>query len=240
MKLIKQIIPFLIVGLFLSAGSSFAQSKKEKEERINQRMQIELQIEMDRLQNKLELEMMLKETRKIDAVELKAIMEDQKKIQEHAMQQYQSILENLQITVTDAENIVVPEFNFRSRGKSLSYPEMVTSFYGESKESTSLRIHKSVEDLTFSTKFKYDVQEGSNYFHFNASGSVEGGTILISLVDPTGKEVHQFEVSPLADVSWSQRFKWDEEDEDEYFGVWTIVVSAKEATGRYEVTVRAN
>jgi len=243
MKILKQFVPFLILGLILSGGNVLAQSKKEKEEKAKEIKRIELELKKEQLKKTKEIEKLLKEVRylsqdSINKEKLKAIMEDQKAIQEKAFKNYHIAWEDLDVELDELENFEVPEIGYRVFQNR--YPTMVTNFYGDSRESTSLTIRKSIEDLTFSTKFKYNVQEGSNSFHFEASGSVDEGSILIKLVNPNDKTIHEFEVSPLADVNWSQNFKWDEENAKTNTGIWTIIVSAKEATGKYQVSVRAN
>ena len=67
------------------------------------------------------------------------------------------------------------------------------------------------------------------------------GTLLIRLLKPGGEVLQEIEISPLADVSWNQDLRWDEdEDLNENLGTWLIVVSAKGASGHYSVNVRAN
>lgn len=242
MKILKQFVPFLILGLILSGGNVFAQSKKEKEEKVKELKKIEQKLEKERHEQQLkvtkDIEKLLKESKYFEQEKLKSIMEDQKRAQEDAFKSYYYKLEDFEMDLDELEDIVEPEVGYRVFQNR--FPTLVTDYYGRTKESTSLTIRKTIEDLTFSTKFKYNVQEGSDNFHFVASGSVEEGSILIKLVDPNDKTIHEFEVSPLADVNWSQNFKWDEENAKKNIGIWTIMVSAKGATGRYSVSVRAN
>ena len=58
--------------------------------------------------------------------------------------------------------------------------------------------------------------------------------------NPEGKVIHELEISPIADIEWSQDFRWNEEDAKNSFGTWSIIVTAKEASGNYNVSVRAN
>ncbi|MEA1877948.1 MAG: hypothetical protein U9N86_13915 [Bacteroidota bacterium] len=239
MKILKQFVPFLILGLILSGGNVLAQSKKEKEEKAKEVKRVEKELETKEkefLQQK-ELEKLIK-TKYLDQEKLKAIMEDQKRVQEEAFKKYHIAFEDFEVELDKIEDIAEPEIGYRVFQNR--FPTLVTDYYGRTKESTSLTIRKTIEDLTFSTKFKYNVQEGSDSFHFVASGSVEDGSIMIKLVDPNNKTIHEFEVSPLADVNWSQNFKWDEENAKKNTGIWTIMVAAKGATGRYSVSVRAN
>lgn len=238
MKIIKQIAPFLILGLIFSGGDALAQSKKEKREKAKQLEKV-VEYEVQKHKHQQELEELVK-AKYLDEEKLKSIMEDQKIIQEEALKRYHITLGGygLELGLDDIKKIEGPDFAYKVFQDG--FPTLVTDYYGQSKESTSLTIQKRIEDLTFRTKFKYNVQEGSDNFHFIANGSVKEGSIMIKLVDPSSKVIHEFEVSPLADVNWSQNFKWDEENAKKNTGIWTIEVSAKSATGRYSVSVRAH
>lgn len=237
MKLQKQFVPFLIL-IFLFAGSvSQAQTKKEKEETEKELRLMELEIKKDQHQKQQELEKMLKESKIMEEEELKAILEEQKN-HAQAIAKYRTKLGNYEFRMKDMEHIVVPEIKI---GTDLEgQPASIWAVYGGNRESTVLNIHKDINDVTFSTKFKYEVQKGSKSFKFSANGSVEKGTIMIQLLNPGDQVIHEFEVSPLADVDWTQSFKWNEEDAEGNSGTWTIIVSAKQATGNYSVNVRAN
>jgi len=222
----------MIVGMQVQA-----QSKAEKEEKAKKLRLMEMEMKAEQIEKQKELHEVLKEAKNLEATELKAILEGQKVIQREALKNYRISLKDYE--ENEVWNIDVPEmrFEFKDEASPSHFRNYVSM---SSSESTSLMIQKEIEELTFDTKFKYEVQKGSKSFQFSASGSVDEGTILIKLLNPAEKVIHEFEVSPLADVEWSQRFKWSEEDADKNFGTWIIIVDAEDATGHYQVSVRAN
>lgn len=238
MKIFNKHLTVLIAFLMIVGMQVQAQSKAEQEEKAKKLRQMEMEMKAEQVEMQKELQEALKEARTLEADELKSILEDQKIIQQQALKSYRRSIKDFE----DNEgtwNIEYPT-DIRQSWNRVS-PAHLENYIGvRSSESTSLSIQKEIEELTFDTKFKYEVQKGSKTFQFSASGSVEEGTILIKLLNPAEKVIHEFEVSPLADVEWSQRFKWSEEDADNNFGTWTIIVDAEDATGHYQVSVRAN
>ncbi len=243
MKILKQIVPLLILGLILSGGDAFAQKKKTKEkgkEEIEINLILEQEEKLEAEEKAIEKLLMkaeykdYKSQKEVDE-KLKAISERQQGLQEIAMEKYH-VIKNMDGKFESIEEISMPYFEVSDIADNY---QMVASPF-RPKESSSLTIRKHIADLTFSAKFKYNVQEGSNKFNFVANGSVNEGAITIKLVNPKGKTIHEFEVSPLADVNWSQNFVWDDENAKKNTGTWTIIVSAKNATGKYSVSVRAN
>ena len=249
MKIIKHSLSLVILGLLISGLSVQAQSKKEierKKEKNKQEVlrQLEEEIKKDQILNIEENMKALQESKILQEKELKALFEDQQEDRDRSLKEYQRAIQRWQ-DHSDEEMPRLPQIHFREWPSNPIEVEAISDLgylgmYSRSKETTSLNISKAIEDLTFDTKFKYEVQEGSKDFHFGANGTVNEGTILIRLINPDDDTIHEFEISPLADVKWSQVFKWDKEDADDNYGTWTIEVSAKQATGKYNVSVRAN
>ncbi len=239
MKVISKYLSVVLVVLFCAGLPLQAQSKKEKEEKAKQIEEFEKQMKLEQIERTKELEKALKESKLMEAEELKSLFEDQKQLQEDVIRNYRKSMEKLKDENATSWRFAVPEIEVENW--KTGEPLVLRSAFGfHSGESTSLNIHKDIEDLTFGSKFKYDVQEGSKSFYFGASGSVDQGIIRIQLLDPANKIIHEFEVSPLADVEWSQNLKWSEEDAKKNYGTWTIVVTAEKATGSYHVNVKAN
>ncbi|MFA5816957.1 MAG: hypothetical protein WC865_15225 [Bacteroidales bacterium] len=114
----------------------------------------------------------------------------------------------------------------------------VYSFNGN-RENTSLSISKTLEDVTFSTDFYYDVKNGSSNISFFVNGTLKAGELKITLKKPDKTAFQEITISPLADVNWNQQFRWDEEVTDEYLGKWTISITAAKANGNYRVQVNS-
>lgn len=200
-----------------------------------ERRTLEEELKKEQIEQRKELERALKESKVLKDEDIQAMIEQKLQYEEQAHKQYKENFSRIKKENIPSWSLVIPN----SPVEPFEPYTAIGTYFGNSRESTSLNIHKDVKELTFSTKFKYEVQEGSQSFRFSASGSVDQGTIQIKLINPAEKVIHEFEVSPLADVEWSQGFRWSEEEADDNYGSWTIVVSAKNATGSYQVTVRA-
>jgi len=107
------------------------------------------------------------------------------------------------------------------------------------RENTSLSISKTLEDVTFSTDFFYDVKKGSSNVSFYVAGTLKAGELKITLKKPDKTAFQEITISPLADVNWNQQFSWEEDESDAYLGKWTISISASKANGNYRVQVNS-
>ena len=258
MKIQKLFLPLLIISMFFSGSYTLAQSKseKEKEEKIRE---LEQKLEQALKEREIELEKALQESKMIQREELRELMESQKDIQQKAMEEYKKAWDKqseLYWHTPDSQFLrqrILVEPRLRNQYRVYTpddfdfdfdfepYEGLSGTFITSRDQRTALTIKKELDDVTFDTKFKYEVREGSNGISFRVSGSMDDGTLLIKLVKPGGDVLQELEISPLADISWSQDIKWDtEEEKDDNRGNWVIVVSAKGATGQYNVNVRAN
>lgn len=260
MKIQKLLLPILILSFIFSVSSAQAQSKGEKEqekkiEELEKKLEEALKIK------DLELEKALKESKRIQGAELEKILENQKKIQQKALEQYEKAQEYQDQYYFDADknyrkawenqsklfdknfsdkryHIVEPDWDFEF--DEMPFKSM-PNVYVASRGKTALTISKELDDVTFDTKFKYEVTEGSRGLSFNVGGGMEQGTLLIRLTQPNGNVLQEIEISPLADISWNQDLRWEtDEEKKENEGSWIIVVSAKNASGNYSINVRAN
>ncbi len=262
MKIQKLFLPLLILSMFFSGPLVQAQSnsEKEKEEKIRE---LEEKLEQALQLQEAELEKAFRSKKKINDQELKKILESHKKVQQKAREQYEKAWDLNKDRYRDQWEDNKEFFDSRAFEKSMknhnyrvvSPPDMDIYFEGDneallglsgtyittSRERTALTIRKELDDVTFDTKFKYEVTEGSNGLNFKVDGSMDEGTLMIKLVKPGGEILQEIEISPLADISWNQDMRWKkDEDKEENIGNWIIVVSAKGASGNYSVNVRAN
>jgi len=271
MKIQKLFLPLLILSFFFSAAVAQAQSKSEKEKAQQEKiMELEKRLEEALKIKEADLEKTLKESKRFQEEELKAIMENQKEAQRKAMEQYRkswktdedayykqwdaikeyrgdkySDLKHLEKDFFDKKQFdknykfVVPEMDILIEGDD--YPSFGGVFSTSDRDRTALTIHKDLDDVTFDTKFKYEVSKGSSGINFKVEGGMDEGTLLIRMVKPDGKVLQEIEISPLADISWNQDLRWEtDEEKKDNLGSWIIVVSAKNASGEYSVNVRAN
>ena len=260
MKIQKLFLPLLILSMFFAGTVVQAQSEseKEKEEKI---IELEKKLQQALKEREAELEKALKESKKFQNEELKKILEDQKKVDRKAMEQYRRAWDLSEDDRSghwqDARDYYDQKYLDRSHKnyQFRVYPPDVdidydfetfeglgnVYFSSSLKDQTALTVSKELDEVSGDTKFKYELTEGAKGINFKVDGSMNEGTLLIKLIKPGGEALQEIEISPLADVSWNQDVRWSEEEELEgNIGTWVIVVSAKGASGRYSVNVRAN
>lgn len=129
-----------------------------------------------------------------------------------------------------SELVEIPEmegFNFRTP-RYLSY----RSFYEE--EGNVLQLSKDLDNVSISKDFYFDVKAGHNSLDLNVDGTLESGELTIKVTKPDGEVFQEFQISPLADVDWSQKIDMDEEGKV-YTGKWTINLKGTGATGNYNI-----
>ena len=233
MKIRKLFLPILILTMFFSGSFVQAQSnsEKEKEQKIRE---LEKRLEQALHLQEIELQKALEQSKKINKKELHAILENSK--DQHDWRSFNRAMRDFNYKV-----ISPPDVDIYFEGENQAILDLEGTFITSSRDRTALTIQKELEDVTFDTKFKYEVTDGAKGLNFRVSGSMDEGTLLIKLVKPAGEVLQEIEISPLADINWNQDLRWKEEDEKkDNVGSWLIVVSAKGATGNYHVNVRAN
>ena len=261
MKLRQLFLPVLILSILFSGSMVQAQSKSEKEKEAKIK-ELEQKLEQALHMQEEELEKVLRQSKKIQDEELRQVLENQKKVQQQARENYKKAWEKnedfYKDNWTDHKDfqtqkgyseylkkhnykVVTPDMEFDFDVDADNFSGLARAFVVQAKERTALTIKKNLDDVTFDTKFKYEVAEGARGLNFFVEGSMDKGTLIVKLLKPNGEVLQDIEISPLADINWNQDLRWDEEDEQKSNqGNWVIVVSAKNATGSYKVNVRAN
>jgi hypothetical protein len=101
----------------------------------------------------------------------------------------------------------------------------------------NLSINKTLKEESGLVEFNYEVKEGSNGISLTVKGEMEAGQIEILIKRPDGEVYNKYTLSPLANVSWKQTIKLEDQKETEYVGKWTITVDADNAKGSYNVQI---
>jgi hypothetical protein len=97
----------------------------------------------------------------------------------------------------------------------------------------ALTIEKELNGETISADFNYEVESGAEGISLSVRGSIEAGTVVITVKKPDGTVFNTYNLSPLANVSWKQSLTFEDEEESTYVGKWTITVAAEGAKGKY-------
>jgi len=115
----------------------------------------------------------------------------------------------------------------------------VYNFEGYNNErGTVLELSKELEDVSISKDFYFDVKDGAENLNMSIDGTLESGDLTITVKKPDGEVFQKFQISPLANVDWSQNIDLNE-DGEVYSGKWTINLTGEGATGDYSLKFRA-
>ena len=109
----------------------------------------------------------------------------------------------------------------------------VWSVYGDDQD--VLRINKDLVDETSAADFNYEVKKGTEKLSLKVNGAIDAGKVRISIKKPDGELYNEYTLSPLANVDWNQTISFEEQEESEYLGKWTVTVAAEKAKGKYSV-----
>jgi hypothetical protein len=242
-KFTSVLVACLLASTITSMGQQISDKRKQEEATKKQKEQVTIIIDSSRyaekeLQKALEESLVAEEkalkSRKLNGYldnqeffkQAEALHESQKKLQEmkSAGKNWDAftLYGNPSMTWRGGENDAVNVYNFAG-----------------GRENTSLSISKSLEDVTFSTDFTYEVKEESSRISFFVSGTLKAGELKITLKKPDKTAIQEFTISPLADVNWNQQFNWDEDEAEGYLGKWIISISANKANGNYRVQVNS-
>jgi hypothetical protein len=242
---ISVLVIILITSLLTVMGQEV--SDKKKQEADARKKKVQVVIVSDSIKTEKDLQKIMEESLAAEEKALKAQKDngylDNKEFYKRA-EELQLSKKKLQEEIESQSNnwdnktfySVPPQvhFQFKDRGTPNVY-SMVTG----DRENTSLSISKTLEDVTFSTNFYYDVKKESSTVSFFVNGTLKAGELTIILKKPDDTAFQEITISPLADVNWNQTFSWDDNESDEYIGKWTISISAAKANGNYRVQVNS-
>jgi hypothetical protein len=108
---------------------------------------------------------------------------------------------------------------------------------GEDEDQDNLDIDKNLSDESGSADFTYEVKKGASKMSVNVNGSIEAGKVRILIKRPDGEVYNEYTLSPLANVNWKQTIGFEEQEESQYLGKWTVTVTAEKASGKYHVRI---
>jgi hypothetical protein len=230
--------PLLLTVFIASFGAAIGQTKTEKElkeEDLKKKQQV-IVIGNDKKLTEEQLKKELEAVRSLQMDELKAAKEDQFRIQKEALDSYKKSMEVFKKQGIDNYYVVPPV----GRLERDDYSDIGRHYNIWSlDENSTLSISKDLADVTTSNDFTYEIKQGTYSINFRVDGSLSSGEMKISFKKPDGKVFQEMVISPLADINWNQSFRWEEEDENDFLGKWTISIKADKAKGEYSVRVNS-
>lgn len=128
-------------------------------------------------------------------------------------------------------------FIFGDKGDiKIDIPEFKGGVYSVfSGNQDNLSIDKNLSDESGTADFNYEVKEGVNRLSVNVNGAIDAGKVKITIKRPDGEVYNEYTLSPLANVNWKQTIKFEDQEESQFLGKWTVTVAAEKAKGTYTV-----
>jgi methionine-rich copper-binding protein CopC len=115
-------------------------------------------------------------------------------------------------------------------------PELKGGVYAFNTENRDvLSIEKELADESSSADFNYEVKQGATSVSLHVNGAINAGKVNIIIKKPNGEVFNEYSLSPLANVNWNQTISFEDLEEGQYVGKWTVTVSADKAKGSYSV-----
>lgn len=131
--------------------------------------------------------------------------------------------------------VEIPNFEFEMP----DLPKVYKAMPGAFEPGNTLSVKKTLDSESIEKDHNYTVSEDASDLDMKVSGSVDEGAVNITLKTPEGKEYQKIELTPAADVNWSQKIKMEGEDKESLKGKWTISVKGEKAKGNYSIYMRS-
>ena len=234
------LLALFLASLMPSMGQEAADKKKQLEDAKKKKEQVAIVIDSaisseKELQRAME-ESLIAEEKALKEKKLMGILDNKTFFREaEALQGYKRKLEEMKSTGQNWDAFTL----YGNRWRGGEHDAVNVYSFGGGRENTSLSISKTLEEVTFSTDFYYDVKKESSNLSFFVTGTLKAGELKIILKKPDKTAFQEITISPLADVNWNQQFSWDEDENDAYLGKWIISISAAKANGNYRVQVNS-
>jgi hypothetical protein len=106
-------------------------------------------------------------------------------------------------------------------------------------KSTRLNLSKHFEGESLSKTGTFMVEEGIRILDISIKGSVQEGSITLSISKPGKNLFKELVIDSSADVEWNQLFTI-REDNKENNGDWTYKIEAAKAKGFYSLSITAH
>ena len=102
---------------------------------------------------------------------------------------------------------------------------------------TSWVFEKSVTESTFSKEYGIEIDKGSKNVQLSISGTCKSGEIRVSIFMPGGKLYSEAVIDEFGDLNWRKSFQIADDSTDKT-GEWKFKISAKNATGNFNISLQ--
>ncbi len=102
---------------------------------------------------------------------------------------------------------------------------------------SNLRLSKRFDSESASSEGSFSVENTATRLSLTIQGSVETGSISVTVILPGGEPIKSIMITNAADVQWSVNISIEEETKNKYHGEWTYKVVANAAKGSYRLSI---
>ena len=131
-----------------------------------------------------------------------------------------------------------PQFQLNTPDIDVKLPGVYKWKTFEEESGNTFELSKDLDNVSITRDYFFDVKEGTGSVSFSINGSLSSGELKVTVKKPDGDVYQDFQLSPLADVDWTQKLDLDEAGE-EMAGKWTLTLSGSAATGSYQIRIKS-
>jgi len=199
--------------------------KKELEEKISKEEELIKKLQMEEQKRRSqETEQAVQWAQQADILKMENAI--------HAEELQKAVEEARAVNVRRGFDEALDNYYIYNTGDS---PNML---WGGSQNSSSIQYTKSVKEANFTKDYTFEVEEDAHKASLTVSGSCEKGEIRIKIMMPNGKPYTEVLIDEYGSVNWSKSFSIDEEN-PEKTGEWKFIISAKDASGNFRLSLRS-
>jgi len=220
---------------------AFEEQKKAMEQQQQEMKEQVMIMKEDNLKKLQEL----KELGKLKELEELGELEEIPELNEEKLKEIQ---EEMKVWKDDSGKIFYyksPEFKFKgvepfvwkSPEVMIDVPEFKAGVYNWFSDQDALCVEKTLDGESLTADFSYEVKPGATGISLSVNGSMEAGSVVITVKKPDGTVFNTYNLSPLANVHWNQILKFEDQEEAAFVGKWTLTIAADGAKGKYQVRI---
>jgi len=213
---------------------AFEEQKKAMEQQQQEMKEQVMIMKEDHLKKLQEL----KELGKLKELEELGELEEIPELNEEKLKEIQ---EEMKVWKDDSGKIFYyksPEFKFKGVEPFVwKTPEFKAGVDNWFSDQDALYVEKTLDGESLTADFSYEVRPGATGISLSVNGSMEAGSVVITVKKPDGTVFNTYNLSPLANVRWNQTLKFEDQEEAAFVGKWTLTIAAEGAKGNYQVRV---
>ena len=108
----------------------------------------------------------------------------------------------------------------------------------ERKDVSELMLYKTFNGQSLEATKKFSVEAHYSMLKLEIGGNVNSGSIIITLISPTGKKFKTIEIDNTSNVHFEQELNL-KSNPSEWIGEWQLQIKTEKADGKYSLQVHS-